>query len=64
MYFHCSTDCVKLANWLNIETRGKQRHVLFSIGNASRFCDSSGTWMKTRVSYCADIELSSALNEV
>lgn len=33
-------------------------------GNASRFCDSSGTWMKTQVSYCADIELSSALNEL
>ncbi|XP_034333581.2 uncharacterized protein [Magallana gigas] len=33
-------------------------------GNASRLCDSSGTWMKTRVSYCADIELSTALNEL
>ena len=33
-------------------------------GNASRFCDISGTWQKTRVSYCADAELSNALNEV
>lgn len=33
-------------------------------GYASRLCDSSGTWMKTRVSYCADIELSTALNEL
>lgn len=65
LYLHCSIGCkIKKSKLADFRNKSKLRQVLFFLGNASRLCDNSGAWMKTRVSYCADIELSSALNEV